>query len=87
MGNASALIHYIELAKELLQHLQNDTHEGAISVSDAFHSLDEHLGRLPLPSAPPIAIRRQLAAHGARLWNISAQMVSILGNITHCKGM
>ncbi|KAF7620565.1 hypothetical protein AFLA_005870 [Aspergillus flavus NRRL3357] len=75
----------LELAKELLQHLQNDTHEGVISVSDAFHSLDEHLGRLPLPSAPPIAIRRQLAAHGARLWNISAQMVSILGNITHCK--
>ncbi|QMW30104.1 hypothetical protein G4B84_005439 [Aspergillus flavus NRRL3357] len=73
----------LELAKELLQHLQNDTHEGVISVSDAFHSLDEHLGRLPLPSAPPIAIRRQLAAHGARLWNISAQMVSILGNITH----
>ncbi|KJK60442.1 Meiosis protein SPO22/ZIP4 like [Aspergillus parasiticus SU-1] len=73
----------LELAKELLQHLQKDTHERAISVSDVFQSLDEHLGRLPLPTAPPIAIRRQLAAHGARLWNISAQMISILGNITH----
>ncbi|KAE8131995.1 meiosis protein SPO22/ZIP4 like-domain-containing protein [Aspergillus pseudotamarii] len=73
----------LELAKELLQHLQNNTHEGAISMSDAFYSLDEHLGHFPLLTAPPITIRRQLAAHGARLWNISVQMISIVGNITH----
>ena len=56
-------------------------------MSDVFYSLDEHLGRLPLLTSPPIAIRRQLAAIGARLWNISAQMISIIGSITHCKGM
>ncbi|KAE8417264.1 meiosis protein SPO22/ZIP4 like-domain-containing protein [Aspergillus pseudocaelatus] len=73
----------LELAKELLQHLQNNIHEGMISMSDAFHSLDEHLCHLPLLTAPPITIRRQLAAHGARLWNISAHMIPIIGNITH----
>ena len=56
-------------------------------MSDAFHALDEHLGHLPLLTAPPITIRRQLAVHGARLWNVSAHMISIVGNITRCKGM
>ncbi|KAE8352675.1 meiosis protein SPO22/ZIP4 like-domain-containing protein [Aspergillus coremiiformis] len=80
----------LELAEQLQQHLKNNTSEtGTSTTSDALSLLDKYLNRLPLVSAPSsITIRRQLAAHGVRLWNTSAHMVSAVENTSSlCKGM
>ncbi|KAE8378353.1 hypothetical protein BDV26DRAFT_292309 [Aspergillus bertholletiae] len=79
---SSVLIGYTEFAEELLLRMQNNAHEAAVLMTNALRSLDEHLDHFPLPTAPPTAIRDQLAARGAKLWNISTQMRLIMGNIT-----
>ncbi|KAF5860659.1 hypothetical protein ETB97_001292 [Aspergillus alliaceus] len=76
---------FLGVARELQLHLKDNTPESLSVTSDVLHALYEDPSCLP--PVTDSSIRRQMAAHGAELWNISFQKILADESNTLSKGM